>query len=167
MRFDDMIATVLAQTADRPDRQAARWRQLVDLLAQRRPDADPAGDSELAAYAWLRAVRGAIDPEIRRQSARSLAGRAIDPALLAFFAEDAPAIAAPLSGGARLDRDAWLALLPRLGPAARSLLRNREDLAPEVKAALAAFGPSDVRIDGAVAAVGAGAEPAGGESQIR
>ena len=167
MRFDDMIATVLAQTADRPDRQAARWRQLVDLLAQRRPDADAAGESELAAYAWLRATRGAIDPEVRRQSARSLAGRAIDPGLLVFFAEDSPAIAAPLIGGARLETDAWLALLPRLGPAARSLLRNREDLAPEVKAALAAFGPSDFRIEGAVAEVAAGAEPAGGESQIR
>jgi hypothetical protein len=170
MRFDDMIATVLAQAADRPDRQAARWRQLVDLLAQHRPDPADAGASEAAAYAWLREARGAIDPEIRRQSARSLAGRAIDPGLLAFFAEDAPAVAAPLIGGARLETEAWLALLPRLGPAARSLLRNREDLAPEVKAALAAFGPSDFRIEGAVAESGgaaSGPAPTGGESQIR
>ena len=28
MRYDDMLATVLALAADRPDRQAARWRQL-------------------------------------------------------------------------------------------------------------------------------------------
>jgi signal transduction histidine kinase len=166
MRFDDMIATVLALAADRPDRQAARWRQLVDLLAQHRPDTEVAGASEAAAYAWLREARGAIDPDIRRQSARSLAGRTIDPGLVAFFAEDAPAVAAPLIGGALLDTDAWLALLPRLGPAARSLLRHREDLAPEVKAALGAFGPSDFRIEGAVAAA-IEAKPAGGESQIR
>jgi hypothetical protein len=163
MRFDDMIATVLALADDRPDRQAARWRQLVDLLAQHRPDpAVPgAGAAEVEAYAWLREARRAIDPEIRRQSARSLAGRAIDPALIAFFAEDAPSVAAPLIAGARLETDAWLALLPRLGPAARSLLRHREDLAPAVKAALGAFGPSDFRIEGTVA------EGIAGDSQIR
>ena len=104
MRFDDMIATVLALAADRPDRRAARWRQLVDLLAQRRPEADArAGAAETAAYAWLREARREIDPESRRQSARSLAGRASNPDLIAFFAEDAPSIAAPLIGGARLE----------------------------------------------------------------
>src|SRR5262249_14998022 len=114
--------------------------------------------------AWLRAARDAIDPAVRRQSARSLAGRAIDPVLLVFFAEDAPAIAAPLLGGARLGTEAWLAVLPRLGPAARSLLRNREDLPPEVKTALGALGPSDFRLESAVAEAVA---PAGGDSQIR
>ncbi len=164
MRFDDMIATVLAQAADRPDRQAARWQQIVDLLAQRRPETG-AADGEAEAYAWLRETRRAINPETRRQSARSLAGRAIDPGLIAFFAEDAPSVAAPLIAGARLGTDAWLALLPRLGPAARSLLRNREDLAPEVRSALAAFGPSDFRIESSGA--GEAAAPAGGDSQIR
>ena len=171
MRFDDMIATVLAQPADRPDRQAARWRQLVDLLAQRRPDTAAAGESEAQAYAWLREARRAIDPETRRQSARSLAGRAIDPELMVFFAEDSPSIASPLLGGARLDDETWLAVLPRLGPAARSLLRHRDDLAPEVMAALAAFGPSDLRLGnggtGEAAAPAPAAEASGGESQIR
>lgn len=171
MRFDDMIATVLAQPADRPDRAAARWRQLVDLLAQHRPDAADAGSGGAEAYAWLRDARRTIDPETRRQSARSLAGRAVDPALIAFFAEDAPSVAAPLLAGARLDTDAWLTLLPRLGPAARSLLRHRDDLAPEVTAALAAFGPSDLRLGSAVEGEAAAPMPApvpsGGESQIR
>src|SRR5205085_4774441 len=167
MRYDDMLATVLAQAADRPDRQAARWRQLVDLLAQGRPDA-AAGHSEAAAYTWLRGTRAAIDPQVRRESAQSLAGREISPTLIAFFAEDMPAVAAPLIAGARLDLEAWLALLPRLGPAARALRRNREDLLPEVKAALQAFGPSDFRIEGAVASGAAAApEEAGGDSQIR
>jgi signal transduction histidine kinase len=165
MRFDDMLATVLAQAADRPDRQAARWRQLVDLLAQGRPEAT-AGSGETAADLWLRMVRGAIDPQVRRESAQALAGREIDPDLIAFFAEDSPAIAAPLIAGARLEKDAWLALLPRLGPAARSLLRNREDLPPEVKTALQAFGPSDFRLEGAVAAA-VSPEESKGDSQIR
>ncbi len=166
MRYDDMLATVLAQAADRPDRQAARWRQLVDLLAQRRPGAE-AGHGEAAAYTWLRGARAAIDPQVRRESAHALAGREIDPGLIAFFAEDMPAVAAPLLGGARLDNEAWLALLPRLGPAARSLLRNREDLPPEVKTALQAFGPSDFRIEGAVASGATATGEASGDSQIR
>ena len=157
MRFDDMIATVLAQAADRPDRRAARWRQLVDLLAQHRPETG--GEAAGRAYALLRETRAAIDPEIRRQSARALAGRAIDPELLAFFAEDAPSVAAPIIAGARLDARAWIAILPRLGPAARSLLRHRDDLDPEVTHALAAFGTSDFVLEGNVAA------PARGRSQ--
>jgi His Kinase A (phospho-acceptor) domain len=166
MRFDDMLATVLDQAADRPDRQAARWRQLVDLLAQGRPEA-AAGSGEAAAWVWLRAARGAIDPQVRRDSARALAGREIDPDLIAFFAEDAPAVAAPLIAGVRLKNEEWLALLPRLGPAARSLLRNREDLPPEVMAALHAFGPSDFRIEGAAANGAASPEETVGDSQIR
>ena len=141
MRFDDRITTALAQRADRPDRRTAQWRQLVDLLAQRRADTeDPRRER---AFAVLREARGAVDPAIRRQAARALAGRAVAPDLLAFFAEDSPSIAAPLIAQARLDRETWLALLPRLGPAARALLRHREDLDLEVKHALSVFGPSD------------------------
>ena len=169
MRFDDMLATVLAQAADRPDRRAMRWRQLVDLLAQHRTGRDTGGEAERAAYGWLREARRAIDPETRRQSARALTGRAVDPALVAFFAEDAPSVAAPLIAGVRLDSAAWLELLPRLGPAARSLLRHRQDLTPEVTAGLAAFGPSDFRLEAGpeTPAEAPAAEPAGGESQIR
>ena len=167
MRFDDMIATVLAQAADRPDRRAARWRQLVDLLAQHRPETE--SDAAGQAYALLRETRAAVDPEIRRQSARSLAGRPIDPRLVAFFAEDAPFVAAPLIAGARLEPDDWVAILPRLGPAARALLRHRNDLDPQVTQALGVFGPSDFVLEGAVAAesLEAPADPVQNDSQIR
>jgi hypothetical protein len=172
MRFDDMIATVLAQPSDRPDRRAAQWRQLVDLLAQRRPG--PQVAEVVHAYLVLRETRWSIDPTVRRQAARALAGRAVDPDLLAFFAEDSPSIAAPLIAAARLDRAAWISLLPRLGPAARALLRHREDLDPEIRQALNAFGPSDFVLENASGAV-AEAAPATAremaddqsESQIR
>src|SRR6185503_4665995 len=134
MRFDDMIATVLAQGSDRPDRRAAQWRQLVDLLAQRRPGREP--DAERG-YAALRALRSQVDTGTRRQSAESLAGLAVDPDLVAFYAEDSPPVAAPLIAGARLHAGEWVALLPRLGPAARALIRHRADLDPEVRQALA------------------------------
>jgi phospho-acceptor domain-containing protein len=162
MRFDDTIATVLAQPSDRPDRLAAKWRQLVDLLAQQRPGI---GESESAAsYAILRAMRDRVDPAVRRQSAGALAGRRVRPDLIAFFSEDTASIAAPLLAGARLDPGQWIALLPRLGPAARALLRHRDDLDPQVRHALAAFGSSDFVLESAGAAA---SEVSENESQIR
>jgi hypothetical protein len=162
MRFDDMIATVLAQPSDRADRLAAKWRQLVDLLAQRRPESERA---EMArAYALLRQTRDMVDPALRRISSRALAGRWVDPDLVAFFAEDKASVAAPLIATARLAPDAWIALLPRLGPAARALLRHRDDLDIAVRHALAAFGSSDFVLEGATEAAG---EAVRSESQIR
>jgi signal transduction histidine kinase len=150
LRFDDMIATVLAQAEAQPSALAAKWRQLVDLLAQRRDPGASAAAS--AALAWLRARRAAIPAEVRQTVARSFVGRRVSPAALQFFAEDGPAIAAPLIGGALLDPDQWLALLPAMPPTARALLRHRRDLAPEVEAALASFGASDFVLSGTVAA---------------
>ncbi|MGQ0589915.1 MAG: sensor histidine kinase [Sphingosinicella sp.] len=150
-----MISTALAGAE-----QPTQWCQLVDLLAQRR-----AGDGEARAraFASLRANRDRVDLATRVATARSLAGLPVAPALLAFFAEDVPAVSAPLIGSARLGRDDWLALLPRLGPTGRSLLRHRRDLPAEVRQALAAFGPTDFVIEGSVETAGA----TGGESQIR
>ena len=160
MRFDDMIATVLAQPSDRSDRLTAQWRQLVDLLAQRPRDA---GEADRA-YALLRETRGAVDAATRRQAALALAGRRVDPGLIAFFAEDHASVAAPLIATARLDSAEWIALLPRLGPPARALLRHRDDLGGEVRQALFAFGASDFVLEGGVPAAEA---PVQSESQIR
>jgi signal transduction histidine kinase len=54
-------------------------------------------------------------------------------------------------GHARLYDDQWLALLPRLSPSTRNLLRNRRDLGEEVMKALEQFGFSDFLIPGPVA----------------
>lgn len=164
MRFDDMIATVLALPGERADQRAARWRQLVDLLAQPRAGAD--GEQSRRAYAFLREHRAAVDPALRREAASALAGLAVNPELLLFFAEDLPSVAAPLIAGARLDADDWLTLLPQLGPAARGLLRHRRDLPPEVGHALGAFRASDFVLEGAPGEAAAAAAPEG-ESQIR
>jgi signal transduction histidine kinase len=161
MRFDDMIATALAHAEGDPARVATCWRQLVDLLAQRR-GRDPGDEAAAEAYAWLRVHRAEIDPDLRRRTARSLAGLRVDPEMLVFFCEDQAGIAAPLMGAARLDAEEWRAILPRLGPAGRALLRHRRDLDPEVVRALETFGHSDFALTGTVAA-----EKTGGESQIR
>lgn len=165
MRFDDMIATVLAGSAERPQARVAQWRQLVDLLAQRRAEGAP--ETRATAFAFLRAGRDAVPMAIREQSARSLVGLAVDPELVAFFAEDRATVAAPLIRSVRFSGPDWLTLLPRLGPTARALLRHRRDLPADAVRALHAFGASDFVLHGEVAAQPPESGPAEGESQIR
>lgn len=165
MRFNDMIATVLAQREEPASALAAKWRQLVDLLAQGRGE-----ESAWDALDWLRASRARVAAETRRRIAESLAGRRVWAEILAFFAEDQAQVAAPLLGSARLDADEWLALLPALTPTARSLLRHRRDLPTDVRHALAGFGGSDFALAGqvdATAAASAERVVEAGESQIR
>lgn len=162
-----MIATVLRQGEAGPSALAAKWRQLVDLIAQGRSE----GEAQAQALAWLRSNRGRVPAEARREVARSLAGRRVSPAALSFFTEDLPAVASPLIGGARLGTEEWLDLLPRLGPVARGLLRHRRDLPSDVVHALARFGAGDFALSGEVAAPPAeeGLSPAAekSEAQIR
>lgn len=146
MRFDDMLATTLAQPVKSAAQRQAKWRQLIDLLAQRW-DRIPDEQAQ-SALEFLRDHRSEITPAMRIEIARSLCGRRVSPMLIAFFAEDDPSIAAPLIAGARLTCDEWLAILPSLGPTARALLRHRRDLSPQVEQALAAFGSSDFVIAG-------------------
>jgi hypothetical protein len=171
LRFDDMIATVLAQGETRAPAVAAKWRQLVDLLAQRH-DASAGGEADQA-LEWLRANRDQVPAETRGAVARALVGRRVAPRIIAFFGDDQAWIVAPLIGGALADTEEWLELLPKLSPTARALLRHRRDLDPAVGQALASFGASDFAITGAVAAAAEDARPRPSpamehsESQIR
>ena len=141
-----MIATVLAQGEAPSSALAAKWRQLVDLLAQRRAGAGESAE----AYAWLETNRDKVPVSTRGDAARALAGQRVAPALLRFFAGDHPAVAAPLLGSARLDSGEWLDLLPSLSQTGRALLRHRRDLESEVEHALASFGASDFALGGTV-----------------
>ncbi|WP_375392785.1 sensor histidine kinase [uncultured Sphingomonas sp.] len=137
MRFDDSLTTVLAaETASANGAQAA-WRQLVDLAGRGRvADID-------AAVARLAALRPDVAAGVRAASARALAFARPPAALVAFFAADSLAVAAPVLRTAELDADAWLALLPRLTPELRSVLRHRRDLPADVVRGLEAFGATD------------------------
>lgn len=168
MRFDDMLATVLAQPATNKAGRSAKWRQLVDLLAQ--PGRSPQSASVEEALAYLRRHRGDLDPSLRKEVANSLAGRRVSPLLLQFFGEDHPSIAIPIFGTVRLSAEEWLDLLPGISMTARSLLRHRRDLDSEVTHALAAFGPSDFVLSTSKAENPIGiSSPTGGsgEAQIR
>ena len=153
MRFDDMLATALARPATSRAAQAASWRQIVDILAQR--GAAPAGPASAElnerAFALLRHQRERIPPAVRLASAQALAGLPLSRDLVAFYAEDRPAIAAPLIRGARLGIAQWLGLLPRLSQTGRALLRHRSDLDPAVKRALESFGAADLVLGGPAA----------------
>ncbi|MDB5663379.1 MAG: histidine kinase, partial [Sphingomonas bacterium] len=145
MRFDDMLATVLAQPLTTLGARIVAWRQVVDLIGQRRVTGDdPVRDR---AYVLLRDLRSEVSPEIRSEAALALAGRRLPVELVAFFAEEAPQIVAPLIARARLDEQEWLGLLPALAPTMRGLLRNRRDLPDGVVRGLASFGASDFALD--------------------
>ena len=144
MRFDDMLATVLAHPIRDPAARAAAWRQIVDLIAQHRLDDSP--ESQQTAYELLRDWRADVPVSQRRNVAAALARHVPPVDLVAYFAEDSAAVAAPLIAIVDLPDSAWLTMIPRFSPTARGLLRHRRDLTPAVTRALASFGASDFTI---------------------
>jgi signal transduction histidine kinase len=141
-----MLATVLARPAERPVDRVAQWRQLLDLLAQHRPGSDP----ELAreALSRLQALRPDVPVFIRREIASAFAGRPIPAPLVVFLAADVPVVASAMLSHVRLSEAEWLAVLPRLSPTGRGVLRHRRDLGFQIERALAGFGASDMRLMG-------------------
>lgn len=137
MRFDDSLDTVLAGDMSTPFGAQSGWRQLVDLIGRGRA---PASD---AAIERLRAIRPMVPADIRSASARALAYTRPPAALVALFADDQLAVAAPVIRIAQLGDDEWAAILPTMAPTGRSLLRHRRDLAPGVMRALDSFGATD------------------------
>jgi signal transduction histidine kinase len=142
LRFDDSLETVLSAEMSSPFGAQSTWRQLVDLIGRGRVSASE------AAIARLRMIRGDVPPPVRASSARALMAANPPAALVALFAEDEIAVAAPVLRVVTLTAAEWTALLPNLSPAARSILRHRRDLAPEVTRALESFGSVDFVLEG-------------------
>jgi hypothetical protein len=101
VRFDDRLATVLAQPAATLHDRAVRWRQLVDLVARSSGE----GDRQLLvrALADIRDDCRSVREPLRAAAARAIAGMPVPLALLALFAADTLAVAAPLLAAAELD----------------------------------------------------------------
>ncbi|HVF37617.1 MAG TPA: histidine kinase dimerization/phospho-acceptor domain-containing protein [Sphingomicrobium sp.] len=109
MRFDDRLKTVMTQpVADAHDR-TVRWRQLVDLLSRPHEHIDPALLD--AALTMIRIGMRSVARVTRAATARSIAGRAAEPRLIAIFAADKLQVAAPLLAAARLDEQGWTTVL--------------------------------------------------------
>ena len=141
MRFDDSLKTVLASDADSGFGAQATWRQLVDLVGRGKAPAD------VDTLARLRALRPGVAAPVRAASARALAFARPPAELVALFAADELAIAAPVLRTARLGGEEWLALLPTLTPTGRSVLRHRRDLPADVVRGLESFGSVDFVLD--------------------
>ena len=94
--------------ADAHDR-TVRWRQLVDLLSRPHDEIDPALLD--AALTMVRSGMKAVPKAVRAATARSIAGRAAEPRLLAIFASDKLDVAAPLLAGAPLDEAGWTVVM--------------------------------------------------------
>ena len=137
VRFDDSLNTVLAADATSGAGAQATWRQLVDLVGRGRVPADE------PVIARLRMLREVVPVAVRAASARSLAFATPGARLVGFFAEDALTVAAAVLSIAVLPAADWVAMLPRLTPAGRSVLRNRRDLPGDVLRALESFGSTD------------------------
>ena len=95
MRFDDRLATVLAQPVGSPRDRAIRWRQLVDLVARSGGTGDPALLAE--AIAAISADGPGIAEDLRAATARAISGLAVP---------EAPARSAALRASAAVARQA-------------------------------------------------------------
>ncbi|CAN5477963.1 hypothetical protein BH10PSE14_BH10PSE14_14520 [soil metagenome] len=146
MRFDDSLETVLAADMSSPFGAQSAWRQLVDLVGRGRVLAT------VSTIARLREIRPLVAAPIRAASARAIAGASPPVALIRLFVEDEIAIAAPLLRAVSLPAHEWIAMLPAMSPATRSILRHRRDLAPDVRRALESFGSVDFVLSSPIAA---------------
>ena len=146
MRFNDLMQTVLAAENRSGLGAVTLWRQCVDLLAQNdRADRRTLPDEERAVLLdRLAGLQPQLSETQRIASVVELGARLRSPALIEFFANDRPAIAAAAMSRARLPDEAWIALLPSLTPTARGVLRGRRDLGAATQQGLEAFGPADL-----------------------
>ena len=141
MRFDDRLETALRQANDSDYGAAAKWQQLVDILAQNPIDFD----IEYVARG-LQKVRDflpIISPQTREQCVKSLAGRIMSAPLVLLLSGDIPAVASAAVSGARLSDKEWAKIVPTMPVRARGFLRNRKDLGPQTRRALSVWSSAD------------------------
>ena len=164
-RYQAMLTTAMALAEIDGDARARTvgWRQIVDIVAQAGNDLAP--ESRARAFDRLSALRLDVAPAERRLAAASLAGRTADPGVVALFAQDLPAIAAPFLSRAVLGEAAWEAVIPAMPPASRNILRNRRDLPPAALRMLARYASGDLALPGGDGQPAM--EPASGVTQIR
>lgn len=141
MHFDDRLATVLRHRAAGERAAKTQFRQLLDLLGNRRSGRD----GSMLAAGWLRlaALGEAIPAEERAAMIREPGLRFRNPELALHLAEDEPEVAAAALSVAQLDIDDWEALIPRLPIRARGFLRLRRDLPTATQDLLERLGIGD------------------------
>jgi len=139
-----MIATILRQAPG--DRRAgiAAWRQISDILAQRGNQLS--NDDVRRALHALVVLRPQVPENVRRDCAQAIARHGRFAPLVAFYANDVPAVSAAMLRQARLSEADWLAVLPATAATARSILAGRADLPENVRRALVSLGAGSVAL---------------------
>ncbi|TNE52577.1 MAG: sensor histidine kinase, partial [Sphingomonadales bacterium] len=141
MFFDDRLATVLRHRATSERGARTQFRQLLDLLGNRKYGRD----ESLIAAAWLRL--GALSEQIpaaeRARMIREPGWRFRNPQLAEHLAEDEPEVVSAALSRANLSDDDWVTLIPRLPIRARGFLRLRRDLSPMAEDLLERLGIHD------------------------
>jgi signal transduction histidine kinase len=148
LRFNDLIATVLAARADSAGMRATLWRQCVDLIAQYdRADAAPALENDLIALSdMVECLRPDVEEPVKLAALRELGGRLSSPRLVRLLLIETPQVQIAAMTQARLDDGDWPAIIAGTGPLARSVLRRRDDLGLLTRQSLASFGASDMAL---------------------
>jgi hypothetical protein len=116
--------------ADAHDR-TVRWRQLVDLLSRTHDEIDPALLD--AALTMVQAGMQSVARSIRAATARSIAGRAAEPRLIAIFARDRLEVAAPLLAAAPLDEAGWAVVLKGASKEVKAFVQSLRGETPSAK----------------------------------
>jgi signal transduction histidine kinase len=122
VRFDDRLRTVMMQPVEDSHDRTVRWRQLVDLLSRPHDEIDPALLD--AALTMVRSGARAVPKAVRSATARSIAGRAVEPRLIAIFAADKMDVAAPLLAAAPLDEQGWATVLEAASKEVAAFVRS-------------------------------------------
>lgn len=151
MRFNDILRTVLANPGEGATATVTRWRQCIDLIAQHDVSgAQPPRILDEEDRDLVLGIIARLSPQVplekRIASIVELGGRLRSPGLVRILAQDHPSLVAALMSHVRLADADWAALIPDLGPLARSVLRRRTDLGPRADATLRQFGPNDMAL---------------------
>ncbi|MFL0357013.1 histidine kinase dimerization/phospho-acceptor domain-containing protein [Erythrobacter sp. GH1-10] len=145
MFFDDRLATVLRQRAASEAGARTQFRQLLDILGNRKFPGQDERSSSLVAAAWLRmdALAEQIPVKDRAAMIREPGWRFRSPELAAHLAEHEPDVASAALNRAQLTTEDWGALIPRLPVRARGFLRLRRDLPVDTEQLLERLGVYD------------------------
>ena len=145
MFFDDRLATVLRQRATSEAGARTQFRQLLDILGNRKFAPSDERSNSLIAAAWLRmdALAEQIPAGHRAAMIREPGWRFRSPELAAHLAEHEPDVASAALNRVQLSAEDWGALIPRLPVRARGFLRLRRDLPVDTGALLERLGVYD------------------------
>ncbi|MEO0690480.1 MAG: histidine kinase dimerization/phospho-acceptor domain-containing protein [Pseudomonadota bacterium] len=145
MFFDDRLSTVLRQEASTDAAKRTQFRQLLDILGNRKFGPVGRRDQSLVAAAWLRmdALGASLPAAERAAMIREPSWRFRSADLAAHLCDFEPEVVSAALNRADLTAQEWTDLIPRLPVRARGFLRLRKDFPINVEVLLDQLGVMD------------------------